>query len=441
MNPNKDSPAEQFHVQVASGPDHTDVLLRVSLSGVVLVEKATRSEHRISLEEISRWSMKNGKLLMFLRSGSGEDDVVTLLGSSYTLRGVLDTLTSCCMQLAEILEHDEEETLRRERVHASRPYEVPSSSSVTFWHQPEKAGYMMSQGEVIKTWRRRWFVLKDGYLFRFSGPENVGPEATPRGVLDLSVVSGVTGDSAREHGIRVDTTKGPVYFLATDETSQVEWISALEEGVAGVLRKVAGVDGHRESGSASCVEKLEKGYDRMQQVGRRMHDIHCVNHVNRAAASAGATRGSMVDRFRQPASIVAERERAYGIRGDHGYHNGGGMIQVDYGSGGVGNDVHLRSNIAQQAPPHTALPDMIQIAHYDNVAGARAVETASYSTGTSHQADLSSPNLMDEPSVPAIRSPPPERNGIWQTYRNEDGRPYYYNTISGETTWSLPYTQ
>jgi hypothetical protein len=35
-----------------------------------------------------------------------------------------------------------------------------TADQVEFWHGPEKTGWMHSQGEHIKTWRKRWFVLK-----------------------------------------------------------------------------------------------------------------------------------------------------------------------------------------------------------------------------------------------------------------------------------------
>ncbi len=52
---------------------------------------------------------------------------------------------------------------------------------------PEKAGWLQSQGEHIKNWRRRWFVLKDGFLFRFASAD-VSATSKPRGVVDLSKV-------------------------------------------------------------------------------------------------------------------------------------------------------------------------------------------------------------------------------------------------------------
>ena len=63
--------------------------------------------------------------------------------------------------------------------------QLPSAEDVEFWVAPEKAGWLQSQGEHIKTWRRRWFVLKQGYLFRF-GSQEVTSASKPRGLVDLS---------------------------------------------------------------------------------------------------------------------------------------------------------------------------------------------------------------------------------------------------------------
>ena len=43
-----------------------------------------------------------------------------------------------------------------------------TADQVEFWHDPEKAGWMHSQGEHIRTWRKRWFVLKQVNLMRDS---------------------------------------------------------------------------------------------------------------------------------------------------------------------------------------------------------------------------------------------------------------------------------
>jgi hypothetical protein len=42
-----------------------------------------------------------------------------------------------------------------------------SASDVEFWRSPECMSWLTKQGEYIKTWRQRWFVLKQGKLFLF----------------------------------------------------------------------------------------------------------------------------------------------------------------------------------------------------------------------------------------------------------------------------------
>eukprot|EP00967_Tisochrysis_lutea_P041710 scaffold50109_cov18-Tisochrysis_lutea.AAC.3 len=43
---------------------------------------------------------------------------------------------------------------------------LPAVEDVEYWHSPEKDGWMQCQGDYLGTWRKRWFVLKQGYLFR-----------------------------------------------------------------------------------------------------------------------------------------------------------------------------------------------------------------------------------------------------------------------------------
>jgi PH domain/WW domain len=122
--------------------------------------------------------------------------------------------------------------------------ELPTADQVEFWRSPEKTGWMHSQGEHIKTWRKRWFVLKQGFLFRFAS-EEINSATKPRGIVDLSQVTDVTdGSSAtgRPNSIKLSTATGSRCYLTENETSQVEWISALESSVNRIVKIVAGVD-------------------------------------------------------------------------------------------------------------------------------------------------------------------------------------------------------
>lgn len=58
--------------------------------------------------------------------------------------------------------------------------QLPSVDSVQYWRAPDKAGWLQSQSEVMKMWRKRWFVLKHGYLFRFLSPDVSGELQLPQ---------------------------------------------------------------------------------------------------------------------------------------------------------------------------------------------------------------------------------------------------------------------
>ena len=313
-----------------------------------------------------------------------EETVVTVVGSQYTIRSVLDTLTSCCMQMAEILENEEYDAVQQSQ---RRPVQLPSPDSIAFWSEPEKSGWMQSQGEHIKTWRRRWFILKDGYLFRFSSPD-VDSKTTPRGIVDLSQVTDVTdghGSTGKENSIQLSTAKGNVYFIADSETSQVEWISALDEAIARIVRKVAGVD---QESQQSFSHQLEKRYSQASRAARPHEDS---------------------------VKLQQKKERAY--RGDYDFQDTTVEV-VNYGP---------TSHHRQREP------EMIQI-DYSSVAGGKSV--APSHQHAPHVVSYQAPpqgDLMDFVTAPP-QSPVPNPN-TWETHYTEDGRPYYYNRATGETTW------
>ena len=120
---------------------------------------------------------------------------------------------------------------------------MPSADDVDYWNSPEKVGWLHSQGDHIKTWRRRWFVLKQGYLFRFSGPD-VTITSKPRGIVDLSKVQDVSDareQTGKNNSLKLSTAQGHVCYIADSETELVEWLSALEGAVQKIVRAVAGV--------------------------------------------------------------------------------------------------------------------------------------------------------------------------------------------------------
>lgn len=98
---------------------------------------------------------------------------------------------------------------------------MQSAEDVEYWRGAEKSGWMYSQGEVIKTWRRRWFVLKKGFLFRFAD-QNVDAISKPRGIVDLTNVQDVADGrdaTSKPNSIKLSTARGQVRSCCCDVSS------------------------------------------------------------------------------------------------------------------------------------------------------------------------------------------------------------------------------
>jgi|Transcript_2542 hypothetical protein len=107
------------------------------------------------------------------------------------------------------------------------------TGGVQFWDAPDRSGWLMKQGDVIKTWRSRFFVLKDGKLFWFSG-EDVTSSSTTRGVIDVRKCLSVKGAEDvlnRQFGFELSSKTDTVYFVANSAKEKEEWINALGKAV------------------------------------------------------------------------------------------------------------------------------------------------------------------------------------------------------------------
>lgn len=94
--------------------------------------------------------------------------------------------------------------------------QLPTQDEVEYWHKAEKSGWLQSQGEHLRTWRRRWFVLKQGFLFRFAD-QNVVAATKPRGIVDLSKVTDVGSGrdtTGKNNSVTLSTATGTVGTLS-----------------------------------------------------------------------------------------------------------------------------------------------------------------------------------------------------------------------------------
>ncbi|CAN6443023.1 unnamed protein product [Victoria cruziana] len=111
---------------------------------------------------------------------------------------------------------------------------------VEFWTSPERTGWLMKQGEYIKTWRRRWFVLKRGRLFWFK--EAVVTRASrPRGVIPVSTcltVKGAEDVLNKPFAFEISTSSDTMFFIADTEKEKEEWINSIGRSIVQHSRSV-----------------------------------------------------------------------------------------------------------------------------------------------------------------------------------------------------------
>ncbi|KAG1337727.1 pleckstrin domain-containing protein 1 [Cocos nucifera] len=111
---------------------------------------------------------------------------------------------------------------------------------VEFWSNPERAGWLTKQGEYIKTWRRRWFVLKQGKLFWFKEP-GVTRASVPRGVIPVAsclTAKGAEDVLNRQFAFELSTSRETMYFIADSEKEKEEWINSIGRSIVQHSRSV-----------------------------------------------------------------------------------------------------------------------------------------------------------------------------------------------------------
>ncbi|XP_019374729.1 PREDICTED: pleckstrin homology domain-containing family H member 1 [Gavialis gangeticus] len=89
----------------------------------------------------------------------------------------------------------------------------------------EKSGYLLKMGSQVKTWKRRWFVLRNGQIMYYKSPSDVIRK--PQGQVELnSSCQIVRGEGSQTFQL---ITEKRTYFLTADSPNILEeWIRALQ---------------------------------------------------------------------------------------------------------------------------------------------------------------------------------------------------------------------
>ncbi|XP_014393981.1 PREDICTED: pleckstrin homology domain-containing family H member 2 [Myotis brandtii] len=101
-----------------------------------------------------------------------------------------------------------------------------SSSSDNGKNEPlEKSGYLLKMSGKVKTWKRRWFVLKGGELLYYKSPSDVIRK--PHGHIELSASCSILrGDNKQT--VQLTTEKHTYYLTADSPNILEEWIKVLQ---------------------------------------------------------------------------------------------------------------------------------------------------------------------------------------------------------------------
>jgi len=102
--------------------------------------------------------------------------------------------------------------------------QTPIYVNPRLWKSPMKEGYLVKQGHIIKSWKKRWFVLQNDMLFYFESPNDEFP-------IDFIQLSGceIAIYEQKQFTIKLATTLDPkIFYLSGKSKVEIEqWIQAI----------------------------------------------------------------------------------------------------------------------------------------------------------------------------------------------------------------------
>lgn len=122
----------------------------------------------------------------------------------------------------------------RSSTNAEQPAEGPQGprarqDSLTPNVPPQKGGWLTKEGHMISSWKKRYFLLKEG-IFGYYGDESLSKQ---HGTVDLINATVAIVDVKGVKRLVVTTAKGVLYKLEGGDVETLrEWMEALERHIA-----------------------------------------------------------------------------------------------------------------------------------------------------------------------------------------------------------------
>ncbi|KAH3764361.1 p21-activated protein kinase [Pelomyxa schiedti] len=105
-----------------------------------------------------------------------------------------------------------------------------TSTSAAAWSSPEKEGMMCKQGHVVKSWKNRWFRLKNGKLFYFKDRTDERPVGeVPLAACHIEPAS-IGKDNCFCLTSRSNGVTKKFYIQAPNKAEMTAWMSAIDKG-------------------------------------------------------------------------------------------------------------------------------------------------------------------------------------------------------------------
>ncbi|XP_069773279.1 pleckstrin homology domain-containing family H member 1 isoform X2 [Narcine bancroftii] len=124
----------------------------------------------------------------------------------------------------------------------------------------EKSGYLLKMGGRVRTWKRRWFMLRNSEILYYKSPSDVIRK--PQGQIELgSSCRVVRGEGAQTFQL---VTESRTYYLTADSPNILEeWIRVLQNILKVQLASPAGTRGEWKPSVRGWLTKVRHGYSKL----------------------------------------------------------------------------------------------------------------------------------------------------------------------------------